>query len=67
VVEFAAGEFGFHIEYIAEYQLRLHHPIRMKRLDYYPKSRKATWVGTNQYFMIPDIEIYLEKHFKKSS
>lgn len=64
VVEFAAGEFDFEIEHISDYHLRLTHPITKKRLDYFPKSSKATWVGTGRYFVIDDIESYMEKEFK---
>lgn len=41
VVEFAAGEFDFEIEYIADYQLRLTHPVTKRRLDFFSEIKQS--------------------------
>ena len=62
VVEGMAGEYDYKVERIANWHLRMtnHHG---KRLDYFPKTSKATWVGTNQWMVIPDIEQFILKTF----
>lgn len=55
-------EYDFEVQTIAEYHLRLFNDE--KKLDYFPQRGKATWVGTNKYFTIPDIEQFIIKHFK---
>lgn len=62
VVEFAAGEFDFEVERIQEWHLRLTNHFG-KNLDYFPKSKKATWVGTNNWFVIEDIESFIPNTF----
>ena len=54
--------YDFDVQIIAEYHLRLFNDE--KKLDYFPQRGKATWVGTNKYFTIPDIEQFIMKHFK---
>lgn len=44
------------------YHLRIN--IHGKKLDYYPQSGKACWTGTNSWFVIPDIEKFLDDRFK---
>jgi hypothetical protein len=34
-------------------------PDSGKRLDYFPKSGRATWVSSNKWFTIPDIEQFI--------
>jgi hypothetical protein len=34
-------------------------PASGKRLDYFPKSGRATWVSSNKWFTIPDIEQFI--------
>lgn len=64
IVEWHAGYYNFELEYLnGGHQLRLTDHSG-KRLDYYPKSGQATWVGTNVFFNIPDIEKYLETNIK---
>jgi hypothetical protein len=62
VVEFAAGEFDFKVERIQDWHLRLTNQFG-KQLDFFPKSRRATWVGTNRWFIIEDIETFIPKTF----
>jgi hypothetical protein len=62
VVEFAAGEFDFKVERIQEWHLRLTNR-KGKQLDYFPKSKKATWTGSNKWFHIDDIETFIPKTF----
>lgn len=63
IVEYIAGDLDFEIEFIQPWHLRLSHPSG-KKLDYFPKSGRATWVGSNKWFEIEDIEKYLYDHFK---
>lgn len=61
-----AGEFeAFTVQTIAEWHLRLTRTKDGAKLDYYPKSRKACWLGfkTQTFFKIPDIEKYLIDKF----
>lgn len=62
VVDGLSGMYGFEVVRIEHYHLRLtnHHG---KQLDYFPKSGKGTWHGTNRWMHIPDIEIFIEKTF----
>lgn len=55
--------YDFEVQVIAPYQLRITTPDG-KRLDYYPTSNKATWVGSNSWFKIPDIEQFIMQNFK---
>lgn len=57
-----AGELELEVEEITPYQLRV--TKGKKRLDYFPTSGKATWVGTNKYFKIKNLDEFMEKHFK---
>jgi predicted NUDIX family NTP pyrophosphohydrolase len=65
VIEFAAVEYEFEVKKIQEWHLRLTHPVTKKRLDFFPKTCRATWVSTNKWFTIPDIEKFIEKEFKR--
>lgn len=62
VVEFAAGEFDFKAERIQDWHLRLTNRFGI-RLDYFPKTGKATWTGSNKWFVIEDIESFIPKTF----
>jgi hypothetical protein len=57
-----AGEMGLDVEEIAPYQFRI--TQGKKRLDYYPTSGKATWVGSGKFFKIKELDKFMEKHFK---
>jgi hypothetical protein len=63
VVEFLSAELDYEFEYIQPYHIRLTHPDK-RRLDYFPKSGRATWVGSQKWFVIKDIEQYILNHFK---
>jgi hypothetical protein len=65
IVFFCAGEFDFEVQKIQEYHLRI--TINgAKKLDYFPGSRRATWVSSQKWFHIPDIEKFIFNNFKKS-
>lgn len=66
VVEFLSTELDYQLEYIQPYHIRLTHPDR-RRLDYFPKSGRATWVGSQVWFEIKDIEQYLYQNFSRCS
>lgn len=59
---FIAGECGYEVEMIADYQIRL--TIRGLKLDYFPQSGKAVWLKKGKYFKIDDIEMFLERELK---
>jgi hypothetical protein len=63
IVHFKAGEFDFNVDEIQPWHLRIW-LNKMRSLDYFPKTGKATYTGTNQFFIIPDIEAWLNKTFK---
>lgn len=66
VVLFIAGEYEFEVKQHNATHFSLYHPER-GRLDYWPSTGKARWVNNKkarQPFHIPDIEKYLQKHFK---
>lgn len=50
-VESLAGVYDFDIEYIQPWHLRLSLPSG-KKLDYFPKSGRATWVSIGKWFTI---------------
>lgn len=58
--------YDFKVEAIAEYQLRLTGANR-KSLDFFPQSCKATWVGSNKWFRIPDIEKFIMENYKTNN
>lgn len=62
VLEYLSAEHEFEIEYIQWYHIRLTHPDG-RRLDYFPKSGRATWVSSGKWFTIPDIEKFIQKEF----
>lgn len=64
IVMHLAGEYGFEVKVIQEYQLRLSHPSG-KPLDYFPQRGKATWLGSNRWFKIKDIEAFIIDHWQK--
>jgi hypothetical protein len=45
---------------IQEYHLRLHLP-KGRKLDYFPQSGRATWLGTNKWFHINNIETFIRE------
>jgi hypothetical protein len=61
---FLAGEYGFEVKVIASYHLRLSHPSG-KPLDYFPQTGRATWLGTNRWFKIKDIEMFIMDNWEK--
>jgi hypothetical protein len=64
IVEFLAGELDYKVDRIQPYHLRLTHPVTGKKLDYFPQTGKATWVSSNKFFSIEDIEQWIYKNFK---
>lgn len=64
IVMHLAGEYGFEVKVIQEYHLRLSHPSG-KPLDYFPQRGKATWLGSNRWFKIRDIEAFIMDNWKK--
>lgn len=62
VVDGLSAMYDFKVIRIEHYHLRLTNQ-HGKQLDYFPKSGKATWVGSNRWMHIPDIEIFIEKTF----
>lgn len=56
-------DYDFTVQPIAEYQLRLTGSDK-RPLDYFPQSCKATWVGSNKWFKIPDIEKFIMDNYK---
>jgi hypothetical protein len=65
-VEWFAGEYDYTIECIQPWHLRLSHPSG-KRLDYFPKSGRATRVSSNKYFTIPDIEQFITESWQATN
>lgn len=63
LVQLFADDLELTLVYIQPWHLRLSHPGGRK-LDYFPKSGRATWVSTNEWFTIPCIETFLNKEFK---
>lgn len=60
-------------EMIAQYDLEVyvldeHHlriELRAKKLDYFPQSGKATWLGSGKFFRIADIIEFIKKALNK--
>lgn len=63
LVQHYADYWRLSLEYIQPWHLRLSHPDG-RRLDYFPKSGRATWVSSGRWFVIEDVEQYLLKEFK---
>lgn len=55
-------EYGFKVKRCRDYHLRLLHPI-LGWFNYYPSTGKAQWDGC-KFFVIKDIEKYLQSYFK---
>jgi hypothetical protein len=62
MIEYIAGDLDLDIEYIQPWHLRL--SGGGKRLDYFPKSGRATWVSSGRWFTIEDVEKFLYEQFK---
>lgn len=56
-------DYDFEVEVVAPYQLRLTGNDGRK-FDYFPTSGKGTWVGSNDFFKVPDIERFIAEHYK---
>lgn len=65
VVHFLAGEYDFEVEAIEDWQLRL--SISGRKLDYFPQTGRATWVGSNKWTVIKDIEAFLIDKFHEKA
>lgn len=65
-IEYIAGDLEFEIEFIQPWHLRLSHP-NGRRLDYFPKSGRATWVSSGKWFTITDIEKFIYQEWQQSS
>lgn len=59
VVESMAAIHDFHWEAVQPYQLRI--TLNDKKLDYFPQTGRSTWVGSNTWFVINDIEQFIMK------
>ena len=62
VVYGMCSEHDTDVEEIQPHHLRL--TMNGKRLDYFPKSGRATWVGSQKWFTIDDIEQFLTEQFQ---
>ncbi len=62
-VQSFADPAGLTLVYVQPWHLRISHPDG-RRLDYFPKSVRATWVSSGRWFRIEDIEKYLNEKFK---
>lgn len=56
--------YDFEVDTIAPYQLRIISGIDGKKLDFFPTSNKGSWVGSNKFFIIPDIEKFIMDNYK---
>jgi hypothetical protein len=65
-VESMAGVIDFEVTRIQEWHLRLSNPVDNRKLDYFPQSGKASWTGSSKWFVIDDIEDFLNKNFIKA-
>lgn len=61
-IQLLTGIIDMEVEEITPYQLRIRKG--KKRLDYFPTSSKATWVGSGKFFRIRNIELFLKENFK---
>lgn len=69
VVDGLSVEYGFRVVKHSEVHFSLYHREK-GRMDYWPSTSKGIWFHkrqTNKSFHIPDIEAFLNKHFKKQS
>jgi hypothetical protein len=64
MIEYIAGDLDLDIEYIQPWHLRLSRETG-RRLDYFPKSGRATWVSSGKWFTIEDVEKFLYENFKQ--
>jgi hypothetical protein len=64
VVMHIAGEYVFSVKVLSDHHLRLSHPGG-RPLDYFPQRGKATWLGTNRWFTIKDIEAFIMDNWEK--
>lgn len=63
MIEYIAGDLELVIEFIQPWHLRISRP-EGRRLDYFPRSGRATWVGSGKWFEIEDMEKFLYENFK---
>jgi hypothetical protein len=64
VVMHLAGEYVFSVKILSEHHLRLYHPGG-RPLDYFPQRGRATWLGSNKWFKIKDIESFILDNWEK--
>jgi len=57
IMYLTCGELGYDVFALTEYQYRIQ--IGDRRLDYFPQSGKGTWVGTNIFTQIGEIDKFL--------
>lgn len=55
-------ELELEVQLITEHHLRI--KLESKKLDYFPQSGKATWVGSGKWFRIDDIEKFIREQVK---
>ena len=63
IVESLTAQHDFKLQVIQSYHLRISGGKFIGKLDYFPKSGRATIVGSQEWFVITDIEQYILKHF----
>lgn len=56
-------ELELEVRLIDEHHLRI--DLAENKLDYFPQSGKATWVGSGKWFRIIDIEKFIREQVKK--
>lgn len=64
IVLFLAVEYDYEVEEIQPWHLRL--SIPGEKLDYFPKSGRATWVSSGKWFEIEDIEQFILKQYQNA-
>ena len=62
LIHLLAVERGIEVKFIQPYHIRLTGRDN-KRLDYFPNSTRATWVSSQKWFSIDDIEKFLMENF----
>lgn len=55
-------ERGLDVRVIAEHHLRIE--LAGKKLDYFPQSSKACWVGSGKWFKIDNIQKFIREQLK---
>lgn len=62
LIDMCTAEYGLEVGEIHNYHLRIQ--LGDKKLDYFPQSGKATWLGSGRWFVIGDIEKFIKNELK---